>query len=170
MIKPNEVAEMARKKEEENYAFRTYLKIHANPSVLDRQFQKLHRELIAEYDCNACRNCCRQFRGNLMERELSRCASKLDLSRKDFAATYLRKNQEGTYDTLHVPCDFLREDGSCLFGKDKPKSCKDYPFTDRPDRMGSLLGIVENSFVCPVVFEMLERLKEEYGFHCDQTN
>ena len=41
--------------------------------------------------------------------------------------------------------------------------CK-YPYTDQPDRMGSLLSITNAAAVCPVVYEIPERLKEEYHF------
>lgn len=46
----------------------------------------------------------------------------------------------------------------------KPQSCIDYPFTDQPERLFSLISIIESASVCPVVFEMIERLKIEYGF------
>ena len=77
---------------------------------------------------------------------------------------YLHQNQEGSYDTNHKPCDFLQKDGSCLLGDCKPVNCAEFPFTARPDRWASLLGIVSNASVCPVLFEMLEILKDEYGF------
>jgi uncharacterized protein len=40
----------------------------------------------------------------------------------------------------------------------------EYPFTNKPERLFSLLSIVDFASVCPVVFEMLERLKQIYGF------
>jgi hypothetical protein len=54
MIAPNEIAARAKQKEDENYAFRTYLKGHADPEELDAQFLELHNELFADYDCNSC--------------------------------------------------------------------------------------------------------------------
>jgi hypothetical protein len=50
MIKPSRVKFQARKKEDENYKFRTYLKINADPDELDQQFLRLHKELFAEYN------------------------------------------------------------------------------------------------------------------------
>ena len=47
MIAPNKVAAMAEKKEKENYAFRTFLKNHADPDKLDAQFLRLHNELFS---------------------------------------------------------------------------------------------------------------------------
>ena len=70
MLRPNEVAERAKQKEEENYRFRTYLKTHADPDKLDVQFKKLHEELFPQYDCSACRNCCKMFCGVIAEGDI----------------------------------------------------------------------------------------------------
>ncbi len=164
MISPMEVAAQAKQKENENYAFRIYLKSHADPKKLDAQFHKMHKELFSHYDCNSCRNCCKEFSGNLSDEDITKCARKFKTTPDDFKSQYLRQNQEGSYDTRHIPCDFLQKDGSCLLGECKPLNCAEFPFTARPDRWGSLLGIVNNASVCPVLFEMLERLKDEYGF------
>ena len=45
LISPDEVKTKAKSKENENYAFRTYLKMHADPHKLDEQFRKLHEEM-----------------------------------------------------------------------------------------------------------------------------
>ncbi len=170
MISPKEIAAQAKQKEEENYEFRTFLKSHADPEELDKQFLKLHNELFPSYDCNSCRNCCKQYRGNLSEEEIVQCAEKFNTSPDAFKAKYLHRNQEGTYDTNHLPCDFLQEDGSCLLGDCKPVNCAEFPFTARPDRWSSLLGIISNASVCPVLYEMIERLKKTYSFVYRRNN
>ena len=68
------------------------------------------------------------------------------------------------YHTNHKPCDFLQEDGNCKPGNCKLDSCKKYPYTDQPERLCSLLGMLDTVSICPVAFEMFERLKKEYGF------
>lgn len=68
------------------------------------------------------------------------------------------------YHTNHKPCDFLQEDGNCKLGNCKLDSCKKYPYTDQPERLCSLLGMLDTVSICPVAFEMFERLKKEYGF------
>ena len=164
MIEPEKIAEAAKMMEDENWAFRIYLKTHADPDELDKQFRRLHEELFSKYDCNACRNCCKQFYGTLSEEDLSRCAGHLGMDPEEFKTKYFVLNPAGTYETKHKPCDFLQEDGSCLLGDSKPEDCADFPFTNRPDRIGSLIGIVENISVCPVLFEIMEQLKKEYHF------
>ena len=60
MIAPRKVKFEAKKKENENIEFRTFLKCNADEKELDEQFKKLHEELFANYDCSRCRNCCRE--------------------------------------------------------------------------------------------------------------
>lgn len=109
MIHPDKIGTEAKKKEEENFKFRSYLKGHADEKELDEQFLQLHKELFADYDCSKCRNCCK----------LEDC---------------------------------------------KPDSCKKYPYTDQPERLWSLLGMLDTIAICPVAFEIFESLKKEYGF------
>lgn len=47
--------------------------------------------------------------------------------------------------------------------EDRPEVCRGYPYVggDVPSRM---VGIIERAGTCPVVFEMLERLKDMLGF------
>lgn len=87
----------------------------------------------------------------------------LKISKKDFIKTYV--NEEfGDYQLKVKPCCFLKEDGGCAIETCKPSSCSDYQYTDKPERLFSLLGIVQSTSICSVVFEMFERLKDEYKF------
>lgn len=165
MIAPERIKFEAKKKETENIHFRTFLKCNADEEELDRQFQKLHAELFAGYDCNACRNCCKMYFGSIPEEDLERDATWLNMTKEEFIHTYLvREDSEEGYATIHRPCDFLNEDGSCKLGECRPENCKKYPYTDQPDRLWSLYSVLEAVEVCPVAFEIFERLKKEYGF------
>lgn len=165
MIQPDKVKAEAKKKEDENYKFRSYLKMHADEKELDRQFFRLHKELFADYDCSKCRNCCKMYRGSIPEGDVEQDAEYLRITPEQFVDFFLEKEECGIdYNTKHKPCDFLQEDGNCKLGDCKPESCKKYPYTNQPDRLGSLLGMLNSVEVCPVVFEMFERLKKEYHF------
>lgn len=165
MLQPDEVRAEARKRENENFKFRTYLKGHADEDELDRQFLRLHKELFSEYDCNKCRNCCKMYKGSIPAEDIDRNAAYLKMTPEQFVAAYLEKEDYGTnYQTKHKPCDFWQEDGSCKLGDCKPESCKKYPYTDQPERLSSLLSVLDTVEICPVAFEIYERLKKEYGF------
>jgi hypothetical protein len=167
MVGPNEVKAEAKRLEEQNYKFRTFLKIHADDDELDAQFLELHKELFADYDCCQCRNCCKAYNIILDQEEVEKIAAFLGMAESDFIAKYLTNtepNDEKPYKIKEKPCLFLCENGSCQIEGCKPDDCAGYPYTNRPDRLSSMLGIVDHAEVCPVVFEMLERLKVMYGF------
>ena len=46
MLRPSQVQFYAKKAENKNYRFRSWLKMHADPDDLDAQFLLLHKELI----------------------------------------------------------------------------------------------------------------------------
>jgi hypothetical protein len=168
MIKPNEVKAAAQRVEDENYEFRTFLKCNAEPDELDEQFAALHKELFADYDCCKCANCCKSLGILLDEDDIEKMADAIK-SKSDFIDLYLTKadpDDEKPYKFKESPCTFLDDDdGHCWTYDCKPKDCEFFPFTDQPDRLQSLYSIIGHAEVCPIVFEILERLKAEYKFH-----
>ena len=165
MISPEKVKEASLAKEDENLEFRTFLKIHADEEMLDEQFAALHHELFQGYDCSQCRNCCKEYVGSIPWADVRRDARHLKMPYRQFMEKYLTENdQDGIYKTKHVPCDFLNEDNECILGDCKPDNCKKYPYTNQPERLQSLYSVLEAVSVCPVAYEIYERLKQEYGF------
>ncbi len=113
------------------------------------------------------------YKGSIPAEDIDRDAQHLEITPEQFIDTYLEKEEyDMNYQTKHKPCDFLQEDGNCKSGDCKPDSCKKYPYTDQPERLSSLLSVIdviELSVIdvieiCPVAFEIFERLKEEYRF------
>ena len=163
MIQPDKVRAEAKKKEDENLKFRSYLKCHADEDELGRQFLRLHKELFADYDCSKCRNCCKMYRGSIPAQDINMDAQYLGITPEQFVDAYLEKEEYGmNYQTKHEPCDFLQEDGNCKLGDCKPDSCKKYPYTDQPERLSSLLSVLDTIEIFQVAFEIFERLKKEY--------
>lgn len=166
MLSPRKVKFMAKKKENENIRFRSYLKNHADEKELDEQFFRLHNELFEGYDCNRCRNCCKMFYGDIPEEDIQKDAEYLKMSKEQFVDIFLQKDEmNGEFRTKHKPCDFLQENGECKLGECRPENCKKYPYTNQPERLWSLYSVLEAVEVCPVAFEIYEELKSEYGFN-----
>lgn len=165
MITPEEVAKRSKGKEDENLRFRSYLKGHAEEEKLDEQFFRLHKELFDGYDCSKCRNCCKMYHCSIPTEDLGKTALALHITKEQLIEYFLRCNEiTGDYETKHMPCDFLTEENSCRLGEARPESCRDYPYTNCPDRLGSLYSMLGAVEVCPVAYEIWERLKQEYGF------
>ena len=109
MILPDKIRAEAKKKENENFKFRTFLKCHADEKELDWQFLHLHKELFADYDCSKCRNCCKMYKGSIPVEDIDRDAQYLEITPEQFIDTYLEKEEYGiNYQTKHKPCDFCR--------------------------------------------------------------
>ena len=105
------------------------------------------------------------YKGSIPKEDIERDAQYLEITAEQFIDFFLEKEEsEISYQTKHKPCDFLLEDGNCKLGDCKPDSCKKYPYTDQPERLHSLLGMLDVVEICPVAFEIFERLKKEYGF------
>jgi Fe-S-cluster containining protein len=162
MLDPQSVYAAAAQKEEENLKFRSFLKNRADGDKLDQQFLELHNELFAEYDCCQCRNCCKDYNISLQADEICAIASFLGMDEQSFTEKYLMQAVAG-YE-IPAPCRFLAEDGKCGIQQCQPAVCKDYPHTNKPGRLESLLGVMYFAEQCPVVFEIVERLKRMYGF------
>lgn len=165
MISPDKVFEAAKRNENKNYKFRAFLKNHADETELDEQFSRLHNELFNDYDCSKCRNCCKMCRGEIPVTDVDKDAKYLNMSPDEFINTYLVKDRFGiNYVAKHTPCDFYMDNGACRLGDCRPENCKDFPYTNKPERLWKLLGFIENVSVCPVAYEICERLKKEYNF------
>jgi hypothetical protein len=168
MIPPRKLKFEAKKKQNENMEFRTFLKCNADETELDQQFLRLHEELFADYDCNRCRNCCKMYHGSIPAKDVEQDALYLNMSKEEFLDKYLvREETKETYQTKHRPCDFLKENGMCKLGDCKPENCVKFPYTNQPERMQSLFSVLDVIEVCPVAYEIYERLKQEYGFKKD---
>ena len=165
MISPDKVFDAAKKIEDKNYKFRAFLKNHADEAELDEQFLRLHNELFRDYDCSKCRNCCKEYSGEIPVADISKIAQHLNMSDEEFISKYLIPDRFGVnYVARHKPCDFYTDDGECKLGDCKPESCKNYPYTNQPERLWHLLGFIESVSVCPVAYEICEKLKKEYNF------
>jgi len=166
MVDPAKINAVSAKCYEENLEFRQFLKENADYDEVDAQFLRLHNKLFANYDCCQCANCCRAYAITLTHNDIETITQHLGQSKDDFIIENLEESifDEGEYRLKTQPCMFLCADGKCRIQDIKPSSCKAFPFTDQPDRMLSMLGIIDFAEECPVVFEILERLKEMYGF------
>jgi Fe-S-cluster containining protein len=60
-----------------------------------------------------------------------------------------------------TPCPFLTEKGGSIYDI-RPRECRTYPHTNKTEFTSRLIVMVHNCEICPVVFEIFERLKDIY--------
>lgn len=153
------IQKMAVKREQENCDFRSYLK-GLNPKEIDALVHQITAEVTAQIDCTTCANCCKQIRPILDEEDISKFALGLDLPRSEFQRHYLApdKASPSKYSFNELPCPFLVED-RCSNYECRPKDCRSYPHLTQNDFVFRLWGVIENYAICPIVFNVFERLK-----------
>ena len=159
MLSPGKLKKAFEKVEDDNWKFRTFLK-RKEPEDLDEFVNKLHRTLFREMDCRVCRNCCKTIVPVLTHEDIERISNALGLTIEEFRNEHL-KESEGEWIVNSKPCQFLTPDG-CSIYESRPKACREYPYTDKKEIIFSLLNLYGNCEICPVVFEIFERLKKKY--------
>jgi len=148
-----------------NLEFRNYLKFDLDwdGTRLDELVHRINAEVCAQIDCAECRNCCRTLTVGLSEADSARIALRLGLGVVEFLQRYTTEDDEGRTRLSEVPCVFL--DGSrCTLGEAAPEQCRDYPHLHKPDFRSRGLSVLVNAEHCLIVFNVLERLKQELGF------
>lgn len=152
-------------KEDENRAFCSFVKLELELS--DRRLNAVVSETTAQVwkhvDCRTCANCCRMQRPVFTRIEAQRIAAYLGLTLEEMRARYLTSDADtGRYITRALPCPFL--DGTlCGIYAVRPAVCADYPHLHRNLR-SRLWQVIDNATVCPIVYNVLERLKTRLGF------
>lgn len=160
MLEPGKLEKAFPKVENENWEFRSFLKAQDEDEV-DRLVNMLHQELFSQMDCNSCSNCCKLSGIPLNKKDIDRISKRLDISAADFQDQYVRKKDNGELRLKSIPCPFLTGNGCSIYDC-RPKMCREYPYTRKPEFNSRLIYLVNQCAVCPVVFEIFERLKEIY--------
>lgn len=165
MLPPSKLQKAFKRVEEENWMLRAFLK-GQDPDEVDNIVHNLHKELFEGCDCIACSNCCKAIAPIVKGNEIKVISAQLKLTPAEFKSKYLIKTNEG-FIINKKPCPFLTENG-CSIYEHRPGNCREYPFTHKKEIWTRLINLVENCAVCPVVFEIFERLKKHYGDEFEQ--
>ncbi len=85
---------------------------------------------------------------------------------QQFIDAYLKRTESGDenpWRTRTKPCPFLKEN-RCSVYEDRPADCSGYPYLYKPDFVFRTMGMIERTFTCPIVYEVMEHLKQSLGF------
>lgn len=163
-----QIRTQAARKEDENWKFRDFLKTrcHLKSKEIDERVFAATRLVWAGIDCTKCANCCREVKPGFSEEELERLALRLSMTRKEFIERYLERSEpldEKPWMTRSTPCPFLK-DNLCSVYEDRPADCSGYPYLYKPAFVSRAMGMIERTFTCPIVYEVMEELKKSLGF------
>jgi uncharacterized protein len=164
------IEETSKANEQENLAFRAFVKADLDLSDyrLNGIVQQATQEVWAHIDCRTCANCCKTRHPLFSRVEVQRIADYLGMTAVELRTRYLEVDQDSAkYVTRKLPCPFLK-DNLCSIYDVRPSVCAGYPHLHRNFR-NRLWQTIENAETCPIVFNVLERLKRRLGFRDAQT-
>lgn len=150
----------AKKAEKENRLFFKKLK-NKRPKNLDNIVHRLDEEFFGNFDCLSCANCCKILGPRITQKDIERISRFLKIREAEFVKKYLRIDQDNDYVFKQMPCPFLDAENYCIIYSHRPKACKDYPHTSQRRFYQILDETLENTKICPAVYEIIENLKRE---------
>lgn len=156
------IEQLAKQREEANWAFRCFLKRSSISSrSIDSTVHNFCREVSREIDCTKCANCCKKVNPVLKPTDIRRLAKHLELSVDKFHSQFLADAPEGEGSIFrNQPCPFL-QNNLCTVYNDRPGDCRSYPHLHKRDFVFRVNQAFSNCFVCPIVFNVYEELKRE---------
>lgn len=131
-------------------------------SNLDVTVHKLHNEAFKKIDCLTCANCCKTTGPLFTQRDIKQLSKYLRLTEQVFIEKYLRIDEDNDYVLQTLPCPFLGKDNYCSVYDYRPNACREYPHTNQAKIHTIFNETLENSLICPAVFQIVERLKLHY--------
>jgi Fe-S-cluster containining protein len=157
----------AKEKEDENWRFRTFLKwdCELSDKNLDQQVFEITDSVWSKIDCTACGQCCEELKPAFSKKEQQHLAKLLGLNIEQFREKYLQYDSEDepAWRTRQTPCPFL--DGKkCSIYEERPEECRDYPYLYKPDFSSRMISMIERTFTCPIVYSVMEELKNKLNF------
>lgn len=130
-------------------------------ALVDRIFQEAHIDVFNCTDCLKCANCCKTTGPLFTNKDIERISKHLNQKPANFIAEYLKIDEESDYVLKYTPCQFLEKDNRCSIYDVRPKACAEYPHTNRNKQHQLLKLNLKNTEVCPAVFEILEKIKNQ---------
>ncbi|MFA6292504.1 MAG: YkgJ family cysteine cluster protein [Victivallales bacterium] len=153
-----------KKNESKNLEFRSFLKwLDMDESEIDSIVHEINKEMADKIDCKSCANCCKEMTPVVSESEILRISERLGMSKEEFIREYLKQDDEDDFLINRKPCPFLKGN-LCQIYDDRPEDCRSFPHLHKEEILSRLLGVVYNCSICPIVFNVYERLKERFRF------
>ncbi|OYZ50390.1 MAG: hypothetical protein B7Y15_09040 [Bacteroidetes bacterium 24-39-8] len=152
--------------EAENLRFKDYL-VSLDSTSLDQMVFELEASISAKVDCTKCGNCCKSLMITVSEPEAENLAEVLNLERNNFDKQYLEKGMHGLMLINTIPCHFLAEN-KCTVYEHRFEGCREFPALHLPHFQKRLFTHFMHYQRCPIIFNVVEQLKDEMSFERDK--
>jgi Fe-S-cluster containining protein len=159
---PDQIKSLALLNTEENIKFQKHL-LETDHQELDDIVFHLQDIASKQIDCTQCGNCCKSFMINVEDQEAEKVCSTLEITREEFDEKYIEKGINGMMIMNSIPCTFLKEN-KCSIYENRFSGCREFPALHLPDIQKRLFTIFHNYVRCPIIFTVIEELKNRLHF------
>ena len=158
------VERYARARQDENRRFGSYVKRLQMPgAALDAVVRETADEVMEQVDCTLCGNCCKTMYVTVDQFDIERLAKRLGMKPHAFERKYVVMADDREKLLSRVPCAFL--DGTrCSVYEDRPRACRDFPYLHVRGFRERTFMMMNNTVLCPIVYNTLEQVKPKVGF------
>jgi len=157
----SKIEHLAVVREDENYRFRSFLK-GKDSNKVDRIVHRLHDEITKSIDCSTCGNCCKRMNPQVKMAEIEVLAGLENITAESYIEKYCEEESGKLY-LEALPCCYLNGT-KCSVYDHRPEECRLFPYTHNKRFISRLYGMLERYAFCPIVFNLMERLKDELRF------
>ncbi len=91
-------------------------------------------------------------------------ANHLQMNQPDFDERYLEKGMGDALLMNTVPCPFLTVRSTCSVYAGRPAGCREFPALHLPHFTKRLFTVFMHYDRCPIIFHVVEQLREELNF------
>lgn len=152
----------AMRNEEENGQFRIFLK-EQDSETMDKLVYQLNIWVSARVDCTRCGNCCRSLIINIQPEEAEVLSAHFNILSNEFKQKFIEESQQGQLVMNTIPCHFL-SGRKCSIYEHRFKECREFPHLHKSGFISRLSGILMYYGICPIIFNVIESLKDELMF------
>ncbi len=156
------IKEMADIREEENDAFRVFIK-NSDVEKIDSLVHQINAVVEAAVDCTACGACCKTLMINVEPPEAEKLATRLGMEQAEFKQLYIEESLQGHLVVNQMPCHFLAGT-RCSVYKDRFSECREFPHLHKKEFRSRMFGTLIHYAMCPIIFNVVEELKIRTGF------
>ncbi|MEP6677249.1 MAG: YkgJ family cysteine cluster protein [Ferruginibacter sp.] len=156
------IGSLAVEREEENDAFRSFLK-KQDIKEIDQKVHQLNDIISAQIDCTQCGNCCKTLMISIDATEKKFFETHFNLSKEEAEEKYLSTAVNGNAIMCNMPCVFL-EEKKCTVYENRFNDCRQFPHLHQDAFTNRLFSILRSYAMCPIVFNVVEELKKELNF------
>lgn len=158
------IKKLTEKNSRENIEFKLFLKMQ-NSRRIDAMVKELDKDIKANINCLDCGNCCHILQIPITDSDIKRISQTDKISFDTYTEKFTEiDDEDGLRYMKKSPCLYL--DGNfCKIYSDRMLACRAFPYIDKPNFTNRTQMMFAMAEVCPIVFNLLEKLKLSTDFH-----